>query len=49
MKKLHLTLLKIVERKNRSLTELVDAILLDSGAAPSCWGEIIKTVSYVFN
>ena len=38
-----------VERKNRTLTELVVAILLESGAAPSWWGEIIKTVNYVLN
>ncbi|KAL0556336.1 hypothetical protein IC582_004849 [Cucumis melo] len=37
------------ETKNRTLTELVVAILLESGAAPSWWGEIIKTVNYVLN
>ena len=37
------------KRNNRILTELVVAILLESGAAPSWWGEIIKTVNYVLN
>ncbi|KAL0534481.1 hypothetical protein IC582_028772 [Cucumis melo] len=37
------------ERKNRTLTELVVDILLESGAAPSWWSEIIKTVNYVLN
>ncbi|KAL0559604.1 hypothetical protein IC582_004219 [Cucumis melo] len=37
------------ERKNRTLTELVVAILLESGAAPSWWEEIIKSVNYVLN
>ena len=38
-----------IERKNRTLTELVVAILLDSGASPSQLDEIIKTVNYVVN
>ncbi|PNX87224.1 retrovirus-related Pol polyprotein from transposon TNT 1-94, partial [Trifolium pratense] len=37
------------ERKNRTLTELVVAIMLKSGAAPHCWGEIILTVCFVLN
>ena len=37
------------ERKNRTLIEFVVAILLDLGAAPSCWGEIIKIVNNVLN
>ncbi|KAL0540288.1 hypothetical protein IC582_024522 [Cucumis melo] len=37
------------ERKNRTLTELVVAILLESEAASSWWSEIIKTVNYVLN
>ena len=35
------------KRKNITLTELAVAILLESGATPSWWGEIIKTVNYV--
>lgn len=37
------------ERKNRTFTELVVAIMLNSGAAPHWWGEILLTVSYVLN
>ncbi|KAL4026406.1 hypothetical protein IC575_014836 [Cucumis melo] len=37
------------ERKNRTLTELVIAILLESGVAPSWWREIFKTINYVLN
>ncbi|KAL0545202.1 hypothetical protein IC582_020351 [Cucumis melo] len=37
------------ERMNRTLTELVVAILLESGAAPSWCGKIIKIVNYVLN
>ena len=37
------------ERKNKTLTELVVAILLELGAAPFWWGEIIKSVNYVLN
>jgi hypothetical protein len=37
------------ERKNRTLTELVVAIMLSSGAAPSWWGEILLTVCHVLN
>jgi transposase InsO family protein len=37
------------ERKNRTLTELVVAIMLTSGAASHWWGEIILTVCYVLN
>ena len=37
------------ERKNRTLTELVVTILLDLGATPFWWGEIIKTISYVLH
>ena len=38
-----------VERKNRTLAELVVAVLLNSGAASYWWGEIILIVSYVLN
>ncbi|KAK2442716.1 putative mitochondrial protein [Trifolium repens] len=37
------------ERKNRTLTELVVASMLYSGAAPHWWGEILLTVCYVLN
>ncbi|CAJ2638290.1 unnamed protein product [Trifolium pratense] len=37
------------ERKNRTLTELVVAIMLNSGAAAHWWGEIILTVCFVLN
>ena len=37
------------ERKNRTLTELVVAIMMNSGAAPHWWGEILLTVCYVLN
>ena len=37
------------ERKNRTLTELVVAILLNSGAASHWWGEIILIVCHVLN
>jgi len=37
------------KRKNRTFTELVVAIMLNSGAAPHWWGEILLTVSYVLN
>ncbi len=37
------------ERKNRTLTELVVAIMLNSGAASHWWGEILLTVCYVLN
>ncbi|KAK2429298.1 putative mitochondrial protein [Trifolium repens] len=37
------------ERKNRTFTELVVAIMLNSGAAPHWWGEILLTVCYVIN
>ncbi|KAK2455989.1 putative mitochondrial protein [Trifolium repens] len=37
------------ERKNRTLTELVVAIMLTSGAASHWWGEIILTVCYLLN
>ena len=37
------------ERKNRTLTESVVAILLNSGAASHWWGEILLTVCYVLN
>ncbi|CAJ2637004.1 unnamed protein product [Trifolium pratense] len=37
------------ERKNRTLTELVVAIMLNSGAAKHWWGEIILTVCFVLN
>src|SRR3954469_3458558 len=35
------------ERKNRTFTELVVAIMMNSGAAPHWWGEILLTVCYV--
>ena len=35
------------KRKNRTLTKLVVAILLESGTTPSWWGEIIKAINYV--
>ena len=37
------------ERKNRTLTESVVAILLNSGAASHWWGEILLTACYVLN
>ena len=37
------------ERKNRTLTELLVALMLSSGASPSWWGEIILTVNFVLN
>ncbi|CAL1388160.1 unnamed protein product [Linum trigynum] len=37
------------ERKNRTFTELVVAIMLNSGAASSWWGDILLTVCYVLN
>ena len=38
-----------VERRNKTLSEFLVAILLDSKAAPSWWSEIIKSVGYVLN
>ena len=38
-----------VERKNRTLSELVVAILLNLGAAPSWWTKIFRTVYHVLN
>lgn len=37
------------ERKNRTFTELVVATMLNSGAAPHWWGEILLTICYVLN
>lgn len=37
------------ERKNRTLTELVVAILISSGAPKSLWGEALLTVCHVLN
>ncbi|TYK05693.1 retrotransposon protein, putative, Ty1-copia subclass [Cucumis melo var. makuwa] len=37
------------ERKNKTLTELVVAIVIELEVAPSWWDEIIKTVNYVLN
>jgi len=38
-----------VDRKNRTFIELVVAIMLNSGAAPHWWGEILLNFSYVLN
>jgi len=37
------------ERKNRTFTKLVVAIMLNSEAVPHWWGKILLTVSYVLN
>lgn len=37
------------ERKNRTFTELVVALLISSGAALHWWGEALSTVCYVIN
>ena len=37
------------ERKNRTYSELIVAILLSSGAASHWWGEVLLTVCYVLN
>ena len=37
------------ERKNRTFTELLVAILLSSGAASHWWGKILLTVCHVLN
>ena len=37
------------ERKNRTFTESVVAILLNYGAASHWWGEILLTACYVLN
>jgi len=38
-----------VDRKNRTFIELVVAIMLNSGAAPHWWGEILLNFSYMLN
>lgn len=38
-----------VERKNRTFTESIVTILLNSGATSHWWGEILLTVCYVLN
>lgn len=38
-----------VERKNRTLTELIFAIMMNFGVAPHWWGEILFIVFYVLN
>jgi transposase InsO family protein len=40
---------KITERKNRTLTDLVNAILETAGLSKEWWGDAILTVSHVLN
>ena len=37
------------ERKNRTHSELIVAVLLSSGSASHWWGEVLLTVCYVLN
>ena len=39
----------IAERKNRTLTDLVNAMLETSGLSKEWWGEVILTVCHVLN
>ena len=39
----------VAERKNRTLTELTKAMLIESGASLHFWGEVILTASHVLN
>ena len=39
----------VVERKNRVLTEMVNAMLSNSGLAHGFWGEALLTAYYVLN
>ena len=39
----------IYERKNRSLKEMMNAILLSSGLPQNLWGEAILSANYVLN
>ena len=40
---------RIVERKNRTLTELVNAMLETAGLSKEWWGEVILTTCHVLN
>ena len=39
----------IAERKNRTLKEMMNAMLLSSGLPPNMWGEAILSANYLLN
>ena len=39
----------IVERKNRTLMDMVNCLLLSSGAPKNLWGEALLTAYFIFN
>ena len=39
----------VVERKNRTLKNMMNAILISSGAPPNLWGEIILSACHIQN
>ena len=46
---IHLLLMVWLKEKNRTLTELTNAMLIESGAPLHFWGEVILTASHVLN
>ena len=40
---------RIAERKNRTLKELINALLISSGLAQNLWGEAILTTNQILN
>ena len=39
----------IVERKNRTLKEMMNAMLISSGLSQNLWGEAILSANYILN
>ena len=39
----------VAERKNRTLIEMANAILIDSSAPLNLWGEVVLTTCYILN